>query len=455
MDHNPQPARGSPRKVIPMLRKAILLCTVFGVASPGVAFAQPSPANAAAPLPIATAPAVPYDEPSRPAQCYSLADLESWAIAQNPALAEYAARVEAASGKKCQACLYPNPRLTYVANEIGAAGRAGLQGFGVSQEIVRGGKRRLDAAVAESEIAFAEHTLSTWRQRVLNDVRLEFYNTLASQQLVQRASELEKLGQKAAAVTEQLFKAQQISRADLLQAYVERDIASLALETARHRHVAAWRSLSAVVGMSEIALSPLNGNLDLLPDELQWTTAWHHLLANSPELWAAQANVEKTQWAVCRAQQETVPNLNVAASVQHDNSVGEDVTNLSVEFPFPIWNRNQGNIAAAQAEHQAALAQQRRIELGLYQRLAVAFQKYSQAQARVRKYNEAILPNSRQSFELVTKGYEQQEFSYLQLVIVQRAYYQANREQVEALLDLHAAAISIDGLLLSGSLDAP
>ena len=55
----------------------------------------------------------------------SLEELQSIAVANNPTLAQAAARVDAARGRWIQAGLYPNPSIGYMADEIGMAGRAG------------------------------------------------------------------------------------------------------------------------------------------------------------------------------------------------------------------------------------------------------------------------------------------------------------------------------------------
>src|SRR5262245_52575426 len=132
------------------------------------------------PLPPTTQapPQPPADNQANPAQPpatgLTLNDLESMALGNNPTLAQAAARVRAQRGNWVQQGLYPNPRLAYVADEIGDENRAGFQGFKVSQEIVTRNKLGLAQNVASEQVFQAEQEYAAQEFRVRNDVKLRF-----------------------------------------------------------------------------------------------------------------------------------------------------------------------------------------------------------------------------------------------------------------------------------------
>src|SRR4051812_26658522 len=64
----------------------------------------------------------------------TLAEAESLALANHPALREAAAQVQAAQGKWLQVGLRPNPVIGYSGEEIGSSGTAGKQGGFIGQE---------------------------------------------------------------------------------------------------------------------------------------------------------------------------------------------------------------------------------------------------------------------------------------------------------------------------------
>ena len=63
-----------------------------------------------------------------------------------------------------------------------------------------------------------------------------------------------------------------------------------------------------------------------------------------------------------------------------------------------------------------------------------------------------ILPAAKESLDLIASGYQQGEFSYLNLLTAQRTYFQSNLAYLESLLQLQSAEAQIRGLLLSESL---
>src|SRR5262249_48598826 len=110
----------------------------------------------------------------------ALTDLEQMALRGNPTLAQAAAAIDASRGQALQAGLYPNPTIGYAADQIGIAGTAGeLQGGFVQQTIVTAGKLRLSRAKYNQEAYEAELLAIAQQHRVLNGVRMRFYELLA------------------------------------------------------------------------------------------------------------------------------------------------------------------------------------------------------------------------------------------------------------------------------------
>jgi cobalt-zinc-cadmium efflux system outer membrane protein len=162
--------------------------------------------------------------------------------------------------------------------------------------------------------------------------------------------------------------------------------------------------------------------------------------------------VARAQAVLSRECAGRVPNIDLQASVQYDNATQNTIAGVQVGVPISIYNRNQGNISKAQAELVAAQHEIRRVRLALEQRLAAVFEQYTTAYQQVEKYTRDIMPNARESLKLVSAGYQQGEFSYLVLLTAQRTYFQTNLAYLDALRDLRTAAASLEGNLLSDSL---
>src|SRR5262249_18698015 len=168
--------------------------------------AEPGSGKATGSLPTPTTTA---------ATALSLADLERMALQSNPTLAQATAKIEAARGKAIQAGLYPNPTVGYQSEQIGIAGTAGeLQGALIQQEIVTAGKLRLSRAKYEQEVVQGEIQALAQQYRVLNGVRLHYWEVRVAQQLVEVRRNLLQITEEAARTTKELVNVGQAGRTD-------------------------------------------------------------------------------------------------------------------------------------------------------------------------------------------------------------------------------------------------
>jgi cobalt-zinc-cadmium efflux system outer membrane protein len=384
----------------------------------------------------------------------SLDELTQIAAMNNPTLVKAAAAVEAARGDWVQVGLYPNPSIGYLGNQINDQGTAGQQGFFVEQEFVRGGKRQLSREVVGREIAIAEQQLVAQRARVLNDVRIEFYNALVAQRTLEISQELVGVGERGVKAANDLLAAKETSRVDLLQAEVEVSNTRISLVNAENRYAGAWRRLAALIGVPGMQQTAVQG--DLLTDVpyFTWEASVGRILAESPELNASRIDVDRAARALARSRVEAIPNPTVQAGPQYDFAAQQSIANVSVSLPVPVFNYNQGNVRRAEAEVRSARAEVARKELELTTRLASAFERYSNARNQVQRYRDEVLPKAKQALEMVTAGYRAGETSFLMLLTAQRTYFYTNLAYLDGLRELWETSIAIDGLLLTDSLQA-
>jgi outer membrane protein, heavy metal efflux system len=405
-------------------------------------------------IPVAPSEHLPSaNAPGEASRQLTLADLEAMALANTPTLTQAAARVDAARGRWVQGGLQLNPVIGYSAEEMGDAGTAGKQGAFVSQELINSKKLSWNRAVAGREIAESQQQFEIQRRRVLNDVRTQFYNVLLAQDQFNLSQRLLAIAGEATQTAERLFEAKEGNRVDLLQAQIEAEAATVAVESARNRYAAAWRRLVATVAVPEMNPIPLAGKIDEGIPTLSFEEAMERLLAESPELAASAAAIARARAALGRARVEPVPDYSLQATTHYDNVGGDTIAGVQAGISVPLWNRNQGGIREAQANLQESRAALLQTQLALQDRLAIAFESYANARVQVERYSTSILPKAQQSLQLINQGYRAGEFNFLTLLTAQRTYFQANLNYLNAVGDLRARAVEIDGLLLTGSLE--
>lgn len=383
-----------------------------------------------------------------------LPELEAMALSSNPSIARAAALVQAARGNWTQVGLKPNPTVGYEGQQLGSGGLAEQHGIFVEQEIVRGGKLRLNREVAAQEVARADRNLAAQQQRVLTDVRIAFYDVLVAQEQERIAAELLGIGEESISVATELFRAQEAARTDILQAQIEAENARIFSINSRNRRAAAWQSLASVVGEPKLPLQTLQGDAASDLPRFDFPGTLERLLNGSPEIASAIATVESNRWALERARVEATPNVTVQGMINVvDNGIGgKPDANVVFGVPLPLWDKNQGGIVQAQGRVAAAERAVEQLELDLQNRLGPVFERYSNASNQVRRYQEVILPAAQESLQLTRRSYQAGEVGFVSLLTAQRTFSQTRLAYLESLRELRTSAAQLEGYLLRDSL---
>ncbi len=391
---------------------------------------------------------LPLPRPVHSQTGYDLDGLVALMLQRNPSLAQAAYSIDAATGRAVQAGLYPNPVVSVVGDEI--ADRTGpvILGAGVSQEIITAGKLRLSRDAAEREIDQAALNLLSLRYNRLAAVRQTYFELLSLQRRIQILNDLYNLAEQSVRTSEKLLKAGQAARLDVVQLEVERERFRAEKEASLREVAGVFRRLSAAVGVTELPYAPLSGSIDLPLPTYDLEQAREFVSRVHPDILSAKQGIVRAQLLLERAKVEPIPNVNVQAGYVYQGQNRSNDFMVGASLPVPIWNRNQGNIAAAQAQLGEAIQQVGRTENELVERLAQSFELYSSAKRRAELYRQSILPRAQESYRLSLKGYQAGQSDYLRVLEAQRAYSQADLEYVRSQGEAWRAAAEISGLLL-------
>lgn len=450
----------------PLLQRSILAAPLGqAVQGPSIQSEQQQPTQSQhAPHPMAS-PGLTQNVPPGPVM--TLSEAEQLAIQNNPTLAQAEAAIRAAQGRRRQAGLWPNPVIGYRGEEF--ALRAFFQksehsGF-IEQDILLGGKLRKSQRIFETEIVQAETEAAAQKQRVLNTVRMLYYEALGAQQRLDLRRELARIAREAVKTTLELQNVGQADRPDFLESEVEANQVELELINAQNEYEEVLHLLASVVGRPELKPARLDGNLEAGIPRLDQEAMTTTLLNESPEIKSARAEVERAQAVLARAKAGRVPDLVLRGGFGYSTELLETRTgpsgrtgleaSIEIGVRLPLFNRNQGSIAAAEAEVLLAERDLQRLQLALRVRLAKAFKEYKNAASAVERYQETILPRAEKAYNMYLASFRQMAASYPQVLISQRTMFQVRDSYVDALVSLRQSAVQIEGFLLTGGLDAP
>ncbi|MCI0622966.1 MAG: TolC family protein [Acidobacteria bacterium] len=451
------------------IRAAIALMVILGLPSvlAGQSTSKGHDAKPAHQHPHQHAPATQGETAKPPAQegetRLRLEDLEKIALESNPTLAQAAASVRAAEGRKLQSGLYPNPTIgaTGDENTPGPIIRGGEFGFFVEQQFVTAGKLGKSRDVAEQERLLAEATAQAQKQRVLNAVRSLYYEALGAERRVQVQTQLATLSQQAVKISKELTNVGAADQPDLLESEIEADRAEVNLAMAKTAQARVWRELAAVVGSPSLQPTPLEGNLEDIP-RLELESAIGKLFSESPEIRSSEVTVARDEAALRRAKVEKVPDIVARGGLRNNRElleaggkpVGlEGFFDVGIEIPF--FNRNQGNVAAARANLERARGEVERVKLSLRMRMARAHKEYQDSLITAEKYQTQMIPRAQKAYGLYLNNFRQMAAAYPQVLIAQRNLFQLQEDYITALVNTWRSAVEIQGLLLAGGLEAP
>jgi outer membrane protein, heavy metal efflux system len=391
-----------------------------------------------------------------------LEDLEQLALANNPTMAQVRANMQVAAGLVRQAGLYPNPTAGYYGDEIrGGSYGGGEQGGFVSQTVVLGGKLGAARRVARAEASEVETSSEVQRLRILNNVRALFYEVLAAQRMVETKRSLVMLAADAVETSRQLGNIGQADRPDILQAEVEQQQATVNLRVAERNLEACWRILADVVGKPDLPVTTLEGDLESIPN-LNYEESVATALRESPEVKLAQQEVERAEALLSQARKAPIPDLQLMGILMQSNEALPETgkpTGLmggaQIGVQVPVFNRNQGNIAAAKGEIESAREELARVKLEVQRSLAGLFRDYESARVTVEQYKREMLPRAEEAYKLYRSNYQRMAGAYPQVLISQRTLFQLEADYIQALDNTWQSVLLIRGFGLSDGLTAP
>jgi len=382
----------------------------------------------------------------------TLAEFESIALANNPTLRELAATTQKAAGFRTQVGLRPNPIAGYQGVQLADKSTDQHTAF-VEQEIVRGGKLELNRRVLNEALRAQLLELEAQRWRVTTDIRARFYEALAAQRRIELIREFQSVTDHGLELAELRKKALEGSQIDVLQSKVQKNEIDLAYQQAQVAFDAAWRKLSALSGASYLTPTRLSGELPREVEQLNWSSVADQMINSSPERHVALARVSQARAQLERQTAQPIPNLTVQMAAGVDNGTNSGLMNLQVGAPLPVFNQNQGNIAAARGEYCRAVMEVERVENSIKARVATVSQEYDSALAAVSSYANEILPSAEQSLQLAELAYKAGETNFIQVLVARRTYFDSNLQFVVAQGQLAQARALVDGFVLSGGLD--
>lgn len=373
------------------------------------------------------------------------------ALRHNPRLAAFAREVEARESETLQAGLRPNPELSVEMENFAGSGEfSGTDNaeatVRLSQRVELGGKRERRRQLARLDRDVTEKQYELARSEVLAEADERFVAVLAAREKVDLAAEQLALTRKVLQTVEDRVTSGKTARIEKVRFRTLVTEARLRHEKARQGLAAARKSLATLWGSEEADFSATHGAFQ----QVRKIPGWSELvsrLAESPAVVVQKSAVHRADRAVDLERANRIPDLTVSLGVKEERRSGDNALLAEVGIPLPLFDRNQGAVAAARSRRAKAQSEAEAARMQLQDELAETWRRLSDAYSEVKTLHEEILPANRESFDAIVYGYQAGKFEFLDVLDAERSLFEAKSRYIEALSDYHQAVSEAERLL--------
>lgn len=376
--------------------------------APGAGAGEPTPVARPAVADTVTPALPPPRENGSPAP--SPDELVALALRRAPSLAALAARVQQARELVRPAGALPDPMVELMVQDVGfprwTVGEEDMSMAGpqLSQGIPFPGKRGARRQAAQAEVTVKAGELELLRREVARDVRrlcAELYALDQEQQALGSGRELFEL---LAATVRERYSAGAAEQ----EAVIEAQLAVSRLDERLDDLAAERKGLVAAVNRYlDQPGDALLGHVPTLPEALVPPMPWEAAVTeNSPEVAVRRAEVQAAERGLRVARLERRPDFITGAGVGFRG--GKDpVVTFRLGMDLPLWSaQNQAPLFRAAGRNLEASRQALRDAEAVARAEAARLEaEWGRSDNQVRRYAQAIVPQSRLAFDAARSSY--------------------------------------------------
>ena len=386
--------------------------------------------------------------------------LVTQALSENLDLSAARAEVEAARGRLLQAGFRPNPMLDVGAQQSVTGPDNNIM-VGVTLPLDLNGRKAGRVGVAERELEVKEAQVTNRARELGADVRLKAGEVLAAKRNLRITEELLAVNRDALVLVAQRVRRGAIPPLEENLARVEVSRLDASREILASQVEVLTLQLKVLVGFAPEAPLALRGELTASVATRTREGALQEALSGRPDLLAARSEVAMARAKARKEEAEGRWDASVNVGYMRQN-FGFGLTGLTergepqpimdifhyvgggVTVTLPVRNGNQGNVAAAFAETQAAERREAMAVLSVRQEVQAAFVQYEAATRALEMYARGVRDLARQNLEVIRKANQLGRTSLLEVIAEQRRYIEIEMGYTEALQHAYNAVVAME-----------
>jgi cobalt-zinc-cadmium efflux system outer membrane protein len=356
------------------------------------------------------------------------------AVQNNLALLAERANLSIADAASITARLRPNPVLSASAESLDwlgtgfdTANAAGPPQYAVRVDVPfeRGGKRDIRIDVADQRRRLAEAQLAESVRRLKLDVAIASIDVLEAKAKLALAEDNLRALERLVQLNEQRLASGAIPQLEVTRSRV-----------AMLQYRSAVRTAQLALSEARLKLLPLLGRqpddvpvdiddpLGITPSEAPALPALQQAAQTRPDLLALRTDQARSVADLRLEQAQGKVDYTVGAEYRREQGVNGkgNMLGLFMSVPLPFSNRNQGEIARAEAEREKAGRSVRAGETAVAGEVAAAYQEFESARSLLADIENDLLAPTREARASVTYVYQAGATSLLDVLDAQRAF---------------------------------
>jgi cobalt-zinc-cadmium efflux system outer membrane protein len=396
---------------------------------------------------------------AQPARDLAVDEWVALALANNPELRAARAELEAAAARVQQAGLRPNPMLDLGGQK--AISPDNNLSVGLTVPLDLNGRKEGRVGVAEREVEVRRAQIAERERRLRADVRMKAGEVLAVRRTLGVTDELVRANRQALALVEERVRqgAAPALEENLMRVEVNRLEAGRLMQASRID--VAVLQLKVLAGTPPDEPLDIRGDLSSPPPAPALADALGRGLEQRPDVRAARAEVAVAQAKVRKEQAEGRWDASVNVGYQRQD-FGYNLRGLTnsgstrqiqdvfhyfgagLTVTLPVRNRNEGNVAAANAETTAAERRREFSELIARQEVAAALAQYEAARRTVELYERGVREVARANVDVVRQSYGLGRAALLDVIAEQRRYIEVENGYTDVLRQAWDAGVDVE-----------
>lgn len=316
----------------------------------------------------------------------------------------------------------------------------------VSQTIETAGKRGKRTAVAMQDVQVSESSLEDVIRQLKLEMRNRYFAVSLAKAQYDLAQEIVSEYDKVVKVNEARYKQGEVSGFEFSRLQTERlrffnDVVEAELQL-KNSKAALLELLGADPGITDFDVTD---TLNSAPLSMSLPDLQRQALQARADLIAQRQRVERGSREVRLQKSEAVPNIT--PSFGYKRTFNQNTVAFGVNVPLPLFNRNQGGIAQANAQFEQQRYEQTRVELEVRRDVQQAFNSVQAQNQRVEALQKTYVPSAQRARDIAESSYRLGALELIGFLDVQRAYREALRTYNQALFDQRAAVALLEAAI--------